>query len=161
MDLCVDEQSASIDGRINFPGYIREVFHSLEMTNGDTTGRADDTIIVLWSDHGWHLGEKHRWRKQTLWEESTRVPLIIVAPGVTTPGTRSTRAVSLIDILPTLLELTGVDALSDLDGVSLMPLLKEPDAAWALAAQNMEPGRQDLAVVIDSLSQLRAGHAPV
>jgi len=100
----------------------------------ERTGRADDTIIVLWSEHGWHLGEKHRWRKQTLWEESTRVPLIIVAPGVTTPGTRSARAVSLIDILPTLLELTGVDALSDLDGVSLMPLLKEPDAPWDRAA---------------------------
>jgi arylsulfatase A-like enzyme len=96
----------------------------------ESTDRADDTIIVLWSDHGWHLGEKHRWRKQTLWEESTRVPLIIVAPGVTTPGTRSVRPVSLIDILPTLLELTGVDALGELDGVSLMPLLKEPDAIW-------------------------------
>ena len=60
----------------------------------ERTGRADDTIIVLWSDHGWHLGEKHRWRKQTLWEEATRVPLIIVAPGVTTPGTRSARTVS-------------------------------------------------------------------
>lgn len=96
----------------------------------ERTGRADDTIIVLWSDHGWHLGEKHRWRKHTLWEESTRVPLIVVAPGVTTPGTRSARTVSLVDILPTLLELTGVDALDNLDGESLVSLLRDPDAPW-------------------------------
>ena len=96
----------------------------------ERTERADDTIIVLWSDHGWHLGEKHRWRKQTLWEEATRVPLIIVAPGVTTPGTRSARAVSLVDIYPTLAELTGIAAPDDLDGVSLKPLLEDPDMAW-------------------------------
>jgi arylsulfatase A-like enzyme len=108
---------------------VGQLLYTLEQT-----GRADETIIVLWSDHGWHLGEKHRWRKQTLWEESTRVPLIVVAPGVTTPGTRSSRAVSLVDVLPTLLELTGVDALDNLDGVSLMPLLENPDATWDRAA---------------------------
>ena len=96
----------------------------------ERTGRADDTIIVFWSDHGWHLGEKHRWRKHTLWEESTRVPLIVVAPGVTMPGTRSTRTVSLVDVFPTLLELTGFDVLDGLDGVSLVPLLNNPDASW-------------------------------
>ncbi len=68
----------------------------------DRGGRAANTIIVLWSDHGWHLGEKLRWRKQTLWEESTRVPLIVIAPGLTTPGTRSARTVSLLDLFPTL-----------------------------------------------------------
>ncbi len=100
----------------------------------ERSGRAENTIIVLWSDHGWHLGEKHRWRKQTLWEESTRVPLIIVAPGVTTAGTRSDRVVSLIDIFPTLLDLTGIDAPGHLEGVSLTPLLREPDARWDRAA---------------------------
>ncbi len=98
------------------------------------TERVEDTIIVLWSDHGWHLGEKHRWRKQTLWEETTRVPLIIVAPGVTTPGTRSARAVSLVDIYPTLAELTGIAAPENLDGVSLKPLLEDPDMAWDRSA---------------------------
>lgn len=100
----------------------------------ERTERADSTIIVLWSDHGWHLGEKHRWRKQTLWEEATRVPLIIVAPGVTTPGTRSARTVSLVDIYPTLAELTSIAAPDNLDGVSLKPLLEDPDMAWDRAA---------------------------
>ena len=100
----------------------------------ERTERVEDTIIVLWSDHGWHLGEKHRWRKQTLWEETTRVPLIIVAPGVTTPGTRSARAVSLVDIYPTLAELTGIAAPENLDGVSLKPLLEDPDMAWDRSA---------------------------
>jgi len=100
----------------------------------ERTERVEDTIIVLWSDHGWHLGEKHRWRKQTLWEETTRVPLIIVAPGVTTPGTRSARAVSLVDIYPTLAELTGIAAPENLDGVSLKPLLEDPNMAWDRSA---------------------------
>lgn len=94
----------------------------------EQSAREDDTIIVLWSDHGWHLGEKLRWRKQTLWEESTRVPLIIVAPGVTTPGTRSARAVSLMDIFPTLMDLVGLEVPDHLEGVSLLPWLREPDA---------------------------------
>jgi len=71
----------------------------------DASGRADRTIIVLWGDHGWHLGEKLHWRKFALWEETTRVPLIIVAPGVTQPGRRCERTVSLLDLYPTLAEL--------------------------------------------------------
>ena len=96
----------------------------------DRSGRADNTIIVLWGDHGWHLGEKLRWRKQTLWEESTRVPLIFVAPGLTAPGSRSERAVSLLDLFPTLAELAGLDVPEHLEGTSLLPLLENPDAAW-------------------------------
>ena len=96
----------------------------------DRSGRADNTIIVLWGDHGWHLGEKLRWRKQTLWEESTRVPLIFVAPGLTAPGSRSERAVSLLDLFPTLAELAGLDVPEHLEGTSLVPLLEDPEAAW-------------------------------
>ena len=96
----------------------------------DSSGRADNTIIVLWSDHGWHLGEKQRWRKQTLWEESTRVPLIFVVPGVTTPGSRSARTVSLLDLFPTLAELAGIEAPEHLEGTSLVPLLEDPDLVW-------------------------------
>ncbi len=95
----------------------------------DASGRADDTIIVLWGDHGYHLGEKERWRKNTLWEESTRVPFIVVAPGVTEPGTRTEASVSLMDIYPTLVELAGLELPEHVEGTSLVPLLEDPDAA--------------------------------
>lgn len=96
----------------------------------EKSGRADHTIIVLWGDHGFHLGEKERWRKMTLWEESARVPLIIVAPGVTRPGTRTNQAVSLLDVYPTLTELAGLAPPEQLEGRSLAPLLREPDRDW-------------------------------
>lgn len=107
----------------------------------DETGRADNTIIVLWSDHGYHLGDKESCVKFTLWEKANHVPFIVVAPGVTTPGSRCDRPVSLIDIYPTLLELAGLPAKADNDGLSLVPLLKEPQQAWPRPALMTEgPG---------------------
>ena len=100
----------------------------------DRSGRADNTIIVLWSDHGFHLGEKQRWRKFTLWEEVTRVPLIIVAPGVTTPGSRTAQPVSLLDLYPTLTELAGLPTPDHVEGTSLGPLLRNQNAEWDHAA---------------------------
>lgn len=94
----------------------------------DASGQADHTIVVLWSDHGWHLGEKNHWHKMTLWEEATRVPLIVVAPDAAKPGGRCASPVSLIDLFPTLNELCRLPALNDLDGQSLVPLLRDPDA---------------------------------
>jgi len=96
----------------------------------DRSGRANNTIIVLWSDHGWHLGEKLRWRKLTLWEESTQVPFIVVAPGVTTPGSQSDKAVSLMNIYPTLTELAGLETPGHVEGTSLVPLMEDQDAPW-------------------------------
>jgi arylsulfatase A-like enzyme len=96
----------------------------------DRSGRADRTIIVLWGDHGFHLGEKGRWRKMTLWNESTHVPFIVVAPGVTTPGSRSDAPVSLMDIYPTLAELAGLDRPGHVEGRSLVPLLDDPSLEW-------------------------------
>lgn len=87
----------------------------------------DDTVIVLWSDHGWHLGEKLHWRKFALWEEATHNTLIVVAPGHTTPGSRCDRAVDLIDIYPTVTELAGVPERPGLESRSLVPWLKRPD----------------------------------
>ena len=84
----------------------------------------DNTVVVLWGDHGWHLGEKHHWRKFALWEEATRTPLIIAAPGVA-PG-RADAPVGLVDLYPTLLELCGLPPRPGLDGASLVPLLKDP-----------------------------------
>ncbi len=89
---------------------------------------ANNTIVVLWSDHGFHLGEKENWEKFTLWEEATRVTLMVRAPGVTRPGGRCADPVSLVDIYPTLNELCGVPEKAGLDGVSLVPLLRDPEA---------------------------------
>ena len=70
----------------------------------DATGRSKNTIIVLWSDHGYHLGDKNATVKFTLWEKANHVPLIIIAPGVTKPGSVIEQPVSLLDIYPTLID---------------------------------------------------------
>ena len=91
---------------------------------------ADNTIVVLWGDHGWHLGQKEHWRKHTLWEDGLRTTLVISAPGVSESNARSDRTVSLLDIYPTLVELAGLDPRQGLDGESLVPLLKRPGRQW-------------------------------
>ena len=87
---------------------------------------SDNTVIVLWSDHGWHLGEKGHWHKRTLWEEATRVPLIISTPKVGGLNQRCAQPVSLVDIFPTLIELCHLSPVSNLDGISLVPWLMDP-----------------------------------
>ena len=99
----------------------------------DKSSHADNTIVVLFSDHGFHLGEKQRWAKQSLWESSTRVPLIISVPGGKQGG-RCSRPVELLHLYPTLLELCGLPARDDLEGTSLGPLLKDSQAAWSRPA---------------------------
>lgn len=94
----------------------------------DATGRAKETIVVLWSDHGWHLGEKGITGKNSLWERSTRVPLIFAGPGIAA-GAKCNRPVELLDLFPTLLELGGFRSRNDLEGHSLVPLLKDASAA--------------------------------
>ena len=95
---------------------------------------AENTIIVFWADHGWHLGEKLHWRKFALWEEATHNPLVFVVPGVTQPNQRCTRPVSLMDIYPTLVDLCGLTPQEQLEGQSLRPLLENPQRAWARPA---------------------------
>ncbi len=97
---------------------------------------ADNTIVVLWSDHGWHLGEKQHWQKFTAWRACTRVPLIMRVPkgspglpGGTVPGI-CTRPVSLVSLAPTLLELSGLPPVKVHDGQSLRPLLQNPAREW-------------------------------
>jgi arylsulfatase A-like enzyme len=94
----------------------------------------DNTIIVLWGDHGWSFGEKQHWRKFALWEETTRMPFIWVAPGVTKAGTSSTRPVDLMSVYPTLCALTGLDRPDHVDGHNIVPLLKNPAAKWKYPA---------------------------
>ena len=86
----------------------------------------DNWVIVLWSDHGWHLGEKLHWRKFALWEEATHNIMLWVVPGMTDPGGRCEEAVSLIDIYPTLNDICGLKHLPQLEGTSLVPQLKAP-----------------------------------
>ncbi len=90
----------------------------------------DRTIVCLWSDHGWHLGEKEHWRKFALWEEATRAPLLWVVPGLTRPGSRCDRPVDFMGIYPTLAELCGLPVPAHQEGVSLLPLLRDPAAPW-------------------------------
>ena len=87
-----------------------------------------NTIVVLWSDHGMHLGEKENWEKFTLYEESTRVPFMLKVPGVTKAGSRSSQPVSLLDIYPTLAELAGYEVPGHCDGTSVLPLAVDPKA---------------------------------
>jgi arylsulfatase A-like enzyme len=96
----------------------------------DRSTYADNTIVILWSDHGWHLGEKLHWRKFSLWEEATHNVLMAVVPGVTKPGRRCSRPVTMVDIYPTLIDLCGLTPKDELEGRSLVPLLKNPKAKW-------------------------------
>lgn len=91
------------------------------------SGQLDNTIVIVWGDHGWHLGEKAITGKNTLWERSTRVPFIWAGPGVA-QGAKCARPAELLDIFPTLLDLCALPARTDLDGHSLAPQLKDADA---------------------------------
>ena len=105
----------------------------------DRSSLKDNTVIILTSDHGWGMGEKNYLYKNSLWQESTRVPLVIRAPGVGKPDTVSSQPVSLIDIYPTLIDLCSIsdnttknDKGHPLDGHSLKPLLEHPETGrWA------------------------------
>ncbi|MCG8696797.1 MAG: DUF1080 domain-containing protein, partial [Bacteroidales bacterium] len=90
----------------------------------------DNTIVVLWSDHGWHLGEKLHWRKMTLWEEATRNIMYMSVPGLTKANQRCDAPVNLLDIYPTLVDLAGLPAKAELEGDSLRPLLENVQASW-------------------------------
>lgn len=92
---------------------------------------ADNTIVVFWSDHGYHLGEHHGiWQKRTLFEEGARAPLIIRSPGATGNGTACRRIVEFVDIYPTLTSLAEVNAPNGLAGKDLSPLLADPLKTW-------------------------------
>ncbi|MEM6911388.1 MAG: sulfatase [Verrucomicrobiota bacterium] len=96
----------------------------------------DETIVLLMSDHGFHLGEKNHWQKATLWEEATHCLLMMRVPGMTRAGGVSPRFVSLQDLYPTLAELCGLQAPEYVDGRSLVPLLHNPEAAWESTAMS-------------------------
>lgn len=92
----------------------------------DNSPMAGNTIVILWSDHGFHIGEKENWEKFTLWDQSTRVPLFIQAPGISRDGEKTRQPATLTDVYPTLCELAGLPIPEQCDGVSLVPQLKDP-----------------------------------
>ena len=96
----------------------------------DRLGLRDNTVISLFGDHGWHLGEKGMWSKMTLFEVSLRAPLLVAAPGLGTAGKASPRPVEFVDLYPTLVEACGLPMPQGLEGRSLMPLLRNPGARW-------------------------------
>ncbi len=128
-----DQWQAAIEAYLACVTYVdHEIGRLLDVL--DQTGKSQDTLIVLWSDHGWHLGEKQHWGKWTGWERATKVPLIMVPPKsqaseYAPAGSRCDQPVNLIDIYPTLVEICDVTAPPhDLDGRSLVPLMRRPDA---------------------------------
>ena len=102
-----------------------------------------NTIVVLWGDHGWHLGDHGMWCKHTNYEEATRIPLLVVAPGVTPPGSRSRALVETVDLFPTVCELAGLSAASTvpqkLDGRSFAHVLRTPTASTKEAIFHVFP----------------------
>jgi arylsulfatase A-like enzyme len=114
----IQSYAASITFSDAMVGRLLDAFEKSEYTN--------NTIVVLWADHGMHMGEKENIEKFTLYEESTRVPLIISVPGMDQAGTICEQPVSLMDLYPTLVDLAGFEKSSHLDGRSLLPQIKDP-----------------------------------
>ena len=113
----------------------------------DASPLAENTWIVLWSDHGWQLGDKQHWGKWTAWRQSTRMPLIIVPPrgAKTARGKACAEPVSLVDLYPTLIELCGLPAKEGLSGISLAPWLANPDLKTDRAVlTTLDPGNHAL-----------------
>jgi len=125
---------------------------------------AQNTVIVLWSDHGWQLGEKYHWRKFALWENVARCNLMFVVPKGTTGlpqgaavGQKCSRPVSLQDIYPTLIQLCGLPPKRDIAGHSLAALLKDPDAEWEHAAITCLHVQGEMAVSTEKYRYIRYG----
>lgn len=120
----------------------------------EASEHADNTIVVLWGDHGWHLGEKQHWRKHALWDVTTRSTLVISAPDGVQKNGICERPVSLIDLYPTLVEMCGLPGRQGLDGQSIAPLLRNPELEWERPAL-MTFGYQNHAVQTERWRYIR------
>lgn len=100
---------------------------------------ADNTVIVLWGDHGFHLGEQGLWTKANNYELSTRVPLILSIPDQANPGAQTKALVELVDLYPTLTDICGLKTPNGLEGISLKPLINNPNRTWKTAAFSQYP----------------------
>lgn len=135
-DLFIDRDASADEAR-----EVKRAYHAsltwVDWNVGEVLAALDrlklreKTIIVFWGDHGYHLGEKGKWSKHnSLFDTGTRVPFIIHAPGMAGNGVASPRVVEVLDLFPTLNELCGLPAQEGLQGDSLLPLLKNPQADW-------------------------------
>jgi len=106
-------------------------------------GMRDNTVICLWGDHGWHLGENSVWGKMTNFEEATHSPLIISAPHQNRKGGRTTALTEFVDIYPTLCDLSGLSLPPGLEGTSLAPLMEATDRPWKKAAFSQDNSRRN------------------
>ena len=157
---CSTDAQASIDGKEcrvpdDITRELRRAYYSCISYTDAQIGRvikaleqqgfSEDTIIVLWADHGWQLGEHNEWCKQTNFEDATHVPFFLHVPGVTDSGMQTQAFVELIDIFPSITELAGVDVppmcpegnhklLTCVEGSSVVPLLKDPKQTWKKAS---------------------------
>ena len=166
---CSTDAQASIDGKEcrvpdDITRELRRAYYSCISYTDAQIGRvikaleeqgfSDDTITVLWGDHGWQLGEHNEWSKQTNFEDATHVPFLLHVPGVTDSGMRTKGFVELIDIFPSLVELVGLEVppmcpegnhklLTCVEGSSVAPLLKNLKQEWKKAAFSQFPRPAD------------------
>ena len=110
----------------------------------DRLGLTENTIVVLWGDHGWKLGEHASWCKHSNMENDTNAPLILAAPGFKANGQATTALVEFVDIYPTLCELAGLSLPQGLEGTSVAPLLQDPARLWKTAAFSQYPRQKDV-----------------
>lgn len=130
-DACVSFVDAQV-------GKLLDTLERLELT--------EKTIVVLWGDHGYHLGEHGLWRKNSLFEESARAPLIIATPTIQTKNHDCDRVVEFVDIYPTVADLAGLEVPENLAGASLVPLMKRPKTEWDRPAfTQVQFGKNELA----------------
>ena len=115
----------------------------------DRLGLSKNTIVVLWGDHGYHLGEHSLWAKLTNFEGATRSPLIVSAPGMPAAGKKTDALVEFVDVFPSLCDLAGLPQPDHLEGTSFAPLLTDPDRPWKTAAfsQYLRPGYEKYRVI--------------
>ncbi len=121
--------------KVNIQAYLASISYADEQIGRlldawNNSNHSKNGVIVLWGDHGWYLGEKQHWSKRTLWEVGTRTPLLFSFPEKIEEGSICETPVSLLDLFPTLTDLCNLPPRNDLDGISLAPLLFNPDLPW-------------------------------